>query len=66
MGRARREGGVALCRLNAGSSRVCVCECVRVHNPPWVDTVTMMGCGCVCEDCLVSVSQHQLWFSEDA
>lgn len=56
MGRACREGGVALCRLNAGSSRVCVCD----------DTVTMMGCGCVCEDCLVSVSQHHLWFSEDA
>lgn len=19
-----------------------------MHNPPWVDTVTMVGCGCVC------------------
>lgn len=60
MRRVSREGGVVFCRLNSWGAPECVCECESVHSPPWVDPVTVMGCGFVCEDCLVSVSQHQL------
>ena len=47
MGKVSREGGVVFCRLNSGSSGVCMCECESMHSPPWFDPVTMMGCGSV-------------------
>lgn len=65
MRKVSREGGVVFCRLNSWGAPECVCKCESMHNPPWFDPITMMGCGFVCEDCLVSVSQHQLGFSEE-
>ena len=60
---ARREGWFSA--DNSWGAPECVCKCESMHNPPWFDPITMMGCGFVCEDCLVSVSQHQLGFCEE-